>query len=699
MKAVMFLQSSKSELLPLTNKMPGCMMRLCGRSLLEYNLELLADCGVKECTLVVKNGLSFVKNQITKEKSAGISLRFCREFHGFHCQCEESNVTEYPRQPIIIMNDQILCDFALKQMVKSYLKDGDDLTCAGIDRATRFGKIPLRCNQKTNGAGNIDTEFWNTGIYIISPQAADIIINKKIDTSESILHSILQSGMKISVWHADGYWNCVDSLRAYLQAQRDLLNQNVRCRIHGTRDEHGNVFAGKIPRGNYQMNAPVFIGNGVQLGNGAIIKAGSVLDDRCFVGPGAVIDAAALLPYSFVGERSFVQDGIVCAKAAVKTRCVVQNDMILQNAKKRIPTFCKNTCKGEVGVELTAQFAAELGCAVGTAAGGQTIGITTDECSCSRVLSSALIAGIRSTGTSVFHFGHVFPSLFRFALNYNALSIGISIRAGTIGSIEFVEKNAEESTLEQRILALLAKKSFARVSWDNFGGYVNMSGMQAIYCTEILHMAPNGLSDTKAMVNSSSEAVKNTLTEALQKLGCILSNEVCIHLSKDGMDLCLSDTNTNLDCKLTKALGNHIDREMVYEKGEDSNAFFNKSLVETAAMTRGISERNMHSFDALEDGLMLAVKILNYMQTHQLTLRQLGQLLPQCSGAKHGGKNEFQATEKQEKKNGVLLICPIKQEICNDIFEQNPQRQTVSDRCAKKKFDSNALLDNECRNG
>lgn len=695
MKAVMFLQSSKSELQPLTNKMPGCMLRLCGRSLLEYNLDLLADCGVKECTLVVKDGLSFVKNKFAKQKPAGISLRFCREFCGFDRYCRESNVTEYPRQPIIIMNDQILCDFALKQMVQNYLKDAVNLTCAVIDRATGFGKLPMGRNIKTECAGNIGADFWNTGIYIISPQAADIIMKKKITTSESILHSILQSGMDISVWKAKGYWRCVDSLRAYLQAQQDLLKENVRCRLQGKRDEHGNVFAGKIPSGSYQLTAPVFIGAGVQLGNGAVIKAGSVLDDRCFVGSGAVVDGSALLPYSFVGERSFVQDGIVSAKAAIKSRCVVQNEIALQKTKERMPIFSQNTMKGEVGIELTAQFAAELGCAVGTAAGGQTVGITTDDCSCSRVLSSALIAGIRSTGTSVFHFGNTFPSLFRFALDYNALSVGISIRTGTIGCIEFVEINPAQAELEQRILWLLAKKSFARVSWDKFGGYVNMSGMQAIYCTELLHMAPNGLADMKAVVNSSGHAVKNILTEALQKLGCIASDKVCIHLSKDGMDLCLSDTNTNLDCKFTKALGNHIDREMVYEKIEDENQFSNESLLRMAGINSPKTERVWRRSPTWKDGLMLAVKILSYMQTHDVTLRQMQQLLLQSSR-----ENDCaQKVDKQEKKNGVLLICPIKQEKCSDIFEQNSQRETASNRCAKKQFDSNALLDNECRNG
>lgn len=695
MKAVLYLQGSPTELLPLTCKAPACMIRLCGRALVEYNLERLAACGVRECTLVVKDGLEEIQNYFLNHQTQGISLRFCTEFHGFDETAVESRVKEYPRQPVILLNDQILCDFELNQMVKAHFNHDAAITCAVMNQDTGMGRIRLDSNKEVDSDGKMNTDYWNTGIYILSPHAADIILQEKKTACKCIFDEILHSGMQISCWNGKGYWRRIHNLQSYQQAQRDLLDGRVRCKLRGIRDEHGNLIAGRIPAGNFRLTAPVFIGEGVQFGNGVVIKAGNVLDDGCTLSSGAIAEGATLLPYSFVGERSCIKSSVVCSGAAVNAGTVLLDTVAAKNTTVRsTPLFEQPAVTGEVGIELTPELAVRIGCAVGTAVRGQTIGITADEFSCSRVLSSALIAGIRSAGTSVLDFGCAFKALFRFAMFYNALNVGISFRTGNVGSIQLMEKMNETDgqTFAQKIQTIFAENRFSRAPWDHFGGCVDMSGIRTIYRTELLRLAQNGLADMKVNVASPNRSVQNILTDALQKLGCEQSEGIGVDLSQDGMQLCLNDAYTHLSSERTKVLGNHIDREMVYERRD---TLYRNRRLSTAEQ----NDWSRSQQSPVDDGLMLAVKLLNYMREHQLTLSQLDQLVPDMRLENVCERADKTASEQQLEKNGVLLLHPKKQNKSKRILKEVSGWETAQELCPKMHLEPNSLLDNERRNG
>lgn len=702
MKAVIFLRSSKEEHSPLIED-PACMVRLCGRPLMEYNLELLAACGVRECTFVTKDGLEKMRAHFPKQKFAGISLHFCSGI-GADQPAAFSQTKPYPRQPVLIMDDRILCDFVLEDMVRAHQKDGADLTMAVICEETGLGSLKTASNGTAESLSKTDIGSWNAGIYILSPHTADIIRQGKKTAFGNVFAAILQSGVQITTWNGHGYWRCIDSLQSYQQAQRDLLDGKVRCKLRGIRDERGNLIAGHAPSGIFQLLAPVFIGAGVALGNGAIIRAGSVLDDRCTVASGAVVENGTLLPCSFVGEHGCVKSGVVCAGAAVKSGTVLLDSIrsCPPNPPENSLFDQQNTLMGEVGVELTPELAVRIGCALGTAARGQTVGIAAGEFCSSRVLSSALAAGIRSAGTSILDFGCAFESLFRFAMHYNALKIGVCLNTGKTGSIKIVENLRETSELPlgEQLQSILAQNRFSRAPWDGFGGCVDMSGIGAIYRTELLRLAPDGLADMQVQVTSPNRSVQKLLAEAMLSLGCDLSGGILVHVSRDGMDLFLSDQQVRLDSGLTAALEKQIQMEMDRNRQESLRTRTRISLF--GQDTDGQENWTAGRQRPAKDGLMLAVRLLDYMRSRHLSLAELESMVSDFTMERVYAKKEQKENsipEERMEKKGILLLCPQKKENSKRMFAEIPGWELAQGLCKDTGLEPNGLLDNERRNG
>ncbi len=68
----------------------------------------------------------------------------------------------------------------------------------------------------------------NTGIYVISPEVLDYIDpDKPFDFSKDLFPLLMQSGLPLYGYIADGYWCDVGNMSEYMRATGDLLEGKV----------------------------------------------------------------------------------------------------------------------------------------------------------------------------------------------------------------------------------------------------------------------------------------------------------------------------------------------------------------------------------------------------------------------------------------------------------------------------------------
>jgi choline kinase len=74
-KAIILSAGQGRRLLPLTAQIPKCLVEVCGRTLLEWQLHALADAAVKVVTVVVGFGADDVERHIIERAPSGMDVR------------------------------------------------------------------------------------------------------------------------------------------------------------------------------------------------------------------------------------------------------------------------------------------------------------------------------------------------------------------------------------------------------------------------------------------------------------------------------------------------------------------------------------------------------------------------------------------------------------------------------------------------
>ena len=76
------------------------------------------------------------------------------------------------------------------------------------------------------------SDLANTGIYILSPEVLELIpTGRPFDFSMELFPLMLEKGMPVFAYRAEGYWCDIGDIASYISCQKDLLLGNVRCKL------------------------------------------------------------------------------------------------------------------------------------------------------------------------------------------------------------------------------------------------------------------------------------------------------------------------------------------------------------------------------------------------------------------------------------------------------------------------------------
>ena len=94
---------------------------------------------------------------------------------------------------------------------------------------------------------------------------------------------------------ADGYWEDVGTLEAYLQSHQDILDQQVQVDING-----------------FQLRPGVWLGKGAEIDPSVVIDGPAVIGDNCVIGPGARLGQYCTLGRNVrIGDNAVLQRSVV----------------------------------------------------------------------------------------------------------------------------------------------------------------------------------------------------------------------------------------------------------------------------------------------------------------------------------------------------------------------------------------------------
>jgi mannose-1-phosphate guanylyltransferase/phosphomannomutase len=423
------------------------MVPMVNRPMMAHILHLLKRHGITEVIVTVQYLAANIQDHFGDGESLGMKIIYSVEESPLGTAGSVKHAQQYLDDTFLVISGDALTDFDLTRIIEYHQQKQSlaTLTLYRVPNPLEYGVIiidddgHIRQFLEKPSWGEVFSDTINTGIYVLEPAALDYFEPEVVfDFSKDLFPMILKRGDPIYGHVADGYWCDVGNLQEYMRATRDLLNGKVQV---GDLGQHigGGIWTGEDVEiaPDAQLYGPVYLGHGVKIKGGAVVRGPSVIRDYTIADTRAHVDRSVIWRNSYIGERAELRGAIVGRQVTFKVNAVAfegsvigdesivdqgaiihpnvkiwpkkeieagatVRTSIIWGAQGRRVLFGRYGVTGLVNVDLTPEFAAKLGAAFGaTLPMDATVTINRDAHRTPRMIKRAIISGLPSAGVDV----------------------------------------------------------------------------------------------------------------------------------------------------------------------------------------------------------------------------------------------------------------------------------------------------------
>lgn len=472
MQAVIMAGGHGKRLRPLTCTMPKPMVPLLNKPVIDYCVELLTAHGITDIAATLHYLPEMIRGHLGDGRAFGAEIRYSVEDKPLGTAGSVAAVAR-PGEPVLVLSGDAITDVDLGALLRAHessraaativLKRVQVPTEYGVALMDETGRI-RRFLEKPQ-LSQVFSDLANTGIYLLSPEAVDMIPkDTAYDFSMDLFPRMLAADMPIMGHVTESYWCDIGDLRAYVQAQRDMLAG--KCAFETLAVERDGIFMEHDAKVSPEavLVAPCYIGRDAEVAGGAILADGTVLCSGVRVGAGSSIKRSILLPGARVREHGEIRGAVIAEGAQVDDQarifagtalgagshvgkgasitagaCLWPNKQVEDGAtcqedviwdgglhKNNLDTVVKGYTDGELGPERAARIGAAF---VKSQKGAQKeLAIATDGSQQAVMLKHGAMAGMVSQGGDVYDLGHCSYSAFTHGIRSYGLHGGVYIR-------------------------------------------------------------------------------------------------------------------------------------------------------------------------------------------------------------------------------------------------------------------------------
>lgn len=438
-----------SRLRPLTINRPKPMVPLVNRPVMGHIVEWLKRHNLTDIIVTLQYRADDIQNYFGDGSSYGVTMNYSIEQHPLGTAGSVKYAEKYldRDEPFVIVSGDALTDINLTEIIEFHKKCGAALTITlyrvpnpleyGVIMTDDQGRVE-RFVEKPSW-GEVISDTVNTGIYVVSPEILDELApDEAMDFSKDLFPRLMQKGIPLYGYVGHGYWTDVGTLAEYQHACSDLLSHRVDVGELGKEIRPG-VYVGEDVdiAEDAQLVGPIFLGNGVRIKSGAVVHGPAAIHPFTIIDERAHVDRSIIWRNAYIGEGVELRGVVIGARCSLNTRAVVFEGAVIGDecnigagavihpnvkiwpqkqieegatlrssliwgSQARRTLFGRFGITGLVNVDLTPEFAARLGAAVGaTLPKGATVIVNRDPHRSPRMIKRAIISGLPSAGINV----------------------------------------------------------------------------------------------------------------------------------------------------------------------------------------------------------------------------------------------------------------------------------------------------------
>src|ERR671918_253521 len=477
-KGVVMAGGQGTRLRPLTSNQPKPMLPIVGRPMMEHVLVLLREHGLTEVVATVQFLASVVRHYFGDGSDLGLSLAYATENEPLGTAGSVKNAEQFLDDTFLVMSGDHVTDLDLPAAAAFHRERGAAATVVlkraenplefGIVITTEDGRVE-RFLEKP-GWGEVFSDTINTGIYVLEPEVlAHVPVNEEFDFAKDLFPLLLEKGLPLYGFVAEGYWADVGNLEAYLEVHRDILDRKVSITPGGFELDRGVwVGEGAEVHPDAKVEGPAYVGDNSRVEGGATIRDHTVLGKGVVVKAGAFLHRAVVLDNAYVGSSASLRGCVLGKNADVKhgarleegvvvsDECYVGEGAVLSPGVKVSPfktvepgalvtqsivwetrgvrgLFGERGVSGLVNIDVTPEMALRLALAFGgTMAKKSVAAASRDGTRAARIVKRAMVVGLNASGVDVHDLELVPIPVARFYARSQRSSGGIAVRTSPL---------------------------------------------------------------------------------------------------------------------------------------------------------------------------------------------------------------------------------------------------------------------------
>ena len=510
-----------TRLRPLTSNQPKPMLPMANRPMMEHVVDLLRAHGFDEIVVTVAFMANVIRSYFDDGSEFGVRMVYATEETPLGTAGSVRNARAQLDERFLVISGDVLTDIDLEALMAHHQDRGALATIAlkAVEDPLEFGIVITRDDGSIERFlekptwGQVFSDTINTGIYVLEPEIFDYIPEgRPVDFSGEVFPAVLGDGKAIQGFVAEGYWEDVGTLEAYLRAHQDILDQRVQVQPAGFPLRPG-VWLGKGAdvHPSAELAGPAVIGDNCSVGPGASVgeycvlganvRVGenaalqrTVVHDNGFIGAGTRLDGCVigrscdlrqnvrceegvvLGDETFVGAHAVIKSGVkVYPFKTVETGAIINTSIVWESRGART-LFGRQGIQGLANVDISPELVMRLSMAwASTLEKGSTVTASRDTSRASRVLKRAVMVGCNAAGVHVEDLEVATVPVTRFQVRTGSSLGGITVRLAEGDSqsvlLRFFDQDGIDvaETTQRKIERLYHREEFRRALASDIG--------------------------------------------------------------------------------------------------------------------------------------------------------------------------------------------------------------------------------------
>jgi bifunctional UDP-N-acetylglucosamine pyrophosphorylase/glucosamine-1-phosphate N-acetyltransferase len=328
-QAIILCAGPGTRIYPLTLTKPKPLLKICGKTILEHNLDQLQGF-VKEAILVV----GYKGEQIEKffgDRYKNINIKYVWQKRALGTGNAAKMASPLIKDKFLLLYGDDLYD---KQDIKKCVEKFPCILLKKVREPSAFGQVKVeRSNVKylVEKPKTDVSDLVNTGVYYLDKSIFDFNIKKssrnEYEFTDYIKHFIKTEKLNCGIaenWMPVSYvWNLLD-VNEFLLNKAKKKNLGI-CDKNSIINGKVIIEKGSVIKNGVRIEGPAYIGKDCVIGPNAFIRKYTCIGDGCRVGQAVEIKNSIIGQGTFVPHLSYVGDSVIGDNCNFGARTIVAN--------------------------------------------------------------------------------------------------------------------------------------------------------------------------------------------------------------------------------------------------------------------------------------------------------------------------------------------------------------------------------------